>query len=106
MWFIGWDLVTLNHILDFINLMAYNFNGSNINWPQIADNPAPLYKRSWETDPTLNVDYLVKYYINNGIKPFKITLGIPFHGMAWSLLTEMKYAIITRLIGGRLFLIH
>ena len=77
---------TLNQTLDFINLVAYDFTAWFV-FPSTVDNQAPLYKRSWEKDPTLNVDYVVKYYISNGITPFKITLGIPFHGNVWRLNT-------------------
>ena len=68
--------------MDFINIMFYEMHGT---WDSWADNSAPLYKRSWETNPTINIDYIVKYYISKGLAPSKIVMGIPIYGSSWSL---------------------
>jgi len=83
--FIGYDLPSLNLTLDFINLMNYDMHGS---WESSADNIAPLYQRPWDvTMQNTNdvIDYIVKFYINNGFAASKINLGIPAYGNAWTL---------------------
>lgn len=77
----------MNQALDFINLMSYDMHGT---WEAMADHHAPLYKRSWETSTTNNIDYVVKYYISKGFPASKINLGIPVYGQAWTLSTSTK----------------
>ncbi len=50
-----------------------------------ADHHAPLYKRSWDADPTNNIDSVVSNYISKGFPASKINLGIPLYGNAWTL---------------------
>lgn len=62
-------------------MMTYDYHGS---WETRADNPAPLYKRSWDTT-NLWVDFTVSYWISKGATPSKLVLGIPLYGHAWTL---------------------
>ena len=48
----GLDVPVLNQYLDAIHIMSYDFHGTWDN-PKIADNHAPLYARSWDTNPPL-----------------------------------------------------
>jgi len=68
--------------MDFINIMFYEMHGT---WDPWADNFAPLYKRSWETTSTINIDYMVKYYISKGLAPSKVVMGLPIYGSQWTL---------------------
>ena len=62
---------------------AYDMHGP---WEPQTDNHAPLYKRSWDTDITNNVDYIVKYWISKGLQPSQINMGIPLYGKSWTLI--------------------
>ena len=55
-------------------------------WEPQTDNHAPLYNRSWDTDITNNVDYIVKYWISKGLQPSQINMGIPLYGKSWTLI--------------------
>ena len=51
----GLDIPKLNQYLDAIHIMSYDFHGTWDN-PKKADNHAPLYSRSWDTNPPLTAN--------------------------------------------------
>lgn len=53
-------------------------------WESQTDHHAPLYKRPDETIEN-NADSAVNYWIENGLSPEKINLGIPLYGQTWTL---------------------
>ena len=53
--------------------------------PSKSDHHAPLYKRSWDTDPTLSCNGSVSYWISQGASPSKLIMGIPLYGQSWTL---------------------
>ena len=57
--------------------------------PTKADHHAPLYKRSWDTDPTLNCNGSVNYWISQGASPSKLNMGIPLYGKSWTLTSSV-----------------
>lgn len=71
----------MDRYLDFWNLMAYDFAGS---WDQHAGHMANLYtsKRAARCTP-FDTDQAVKHYINKGVHPSKIVLGMPLYGRAF-----------------------
>ena len=73
-----------NH-LDWINVMAYDYYGA---WDLSATNHnAQLY---WnpdspiETDEVLNVENTMQLYLDSGISPHQLVLGVPFYGRGYS----------------------
>ena len=54
--------------------MAYDLYGTWSN-PKKAENHAPLYRRSWDTQP-LNANDVVELLLNLGASKDKIILGI------------------------------
>lgn len=71
----------MDHYLDFWNLMAYDFAGS---WDQHAGHMANLYtsKRDARCTP-FDTDHAVRHYIDQGVHPSKIVLGMPLYGRAF-----------------------
>ena len=51
----GLDVPKLNQYLDAIHIMSYDLHGT---WdsPKRADNHAPLYARSWDSQPPLTAN--------------------------------------------------
>jgi len=64
----------MDRVLDFWNLMAYDFSGS---WDTVSNHHANLYG-----DP-LSASQAVEWYISNGVPRSKIVLGIPLYGRSF-----------------------
>jgi chitinase len=67
--------------LDWINLMTYDLHGT---WDKLTNFNAPLYQDANDPgDSSLNVDAVVQDYLDAGIPPDKLVMGVPFYGHAW-----------------------
>ncbi|MCF8245445.1 MAG: glycoside hydrolase family 18 protein [Saprospiraceae bacterium] len=74
---IEWGEVT--HLLDFINMMTYDFYGRDFS---VTNHNAPLYppaKGINGFDLHSTIHHLMEYY---GVPPEKICIGVPFYGRA------------------------
>ena len=86
----AYEISEIVKYLDFINLMSYDLHGS---WENFVGHNAPLYKRADEVDEQaeLNVDYAVRYWIENGAPPGMLVLGLATYGRAFKLTNASKY---------------
>ncbi|XP_041374189.1 chitinase-like protein 3, partial [Gigantopelta aegis] len=80
----GYEVEKVASIVDFINLMAYDFHGP---WNQITGLNAPLYPREgdWRFTPDLNVVSAVKTWTDRGAPREKIVLGFAGYGSSYTL---------------------
>ncbi len=82
-----YSLIQLSEIhpyLDFINLLSYDFNGG---WNHYADHAAPLFTSPTDpiaADKANNVNSVVSAYLEAGVPPHKLNLGIPFYAHGWT----------------------
>ncbi|QGG57744.1 glycosyl hydrolase family 18 protein [Paenibacillus sp. B01] len=80
------DLAGIASIVDWINIMTYDFNGS---WNKTSGHNAPLYydtaaATSGLTDPqNFNIDKAVTTYLAKGVPASKLVLGMAFYGRGW-----------------------
>ncbi len=78
------ELDIAHQYLDWINLMTYDFHGSwDVNGP--TNFHSNLYVAS--EDPyssPFSVDSTVQGYLDAGVPPEKIVVGVPFYGRGWS----------------------
>jgi chitinase len=80
------ELDKLTPIIDYINLMTYDFHGS---WEHSTGFHTNIY--STPEDPTsLSADYGVKRYLQAGVPPEKIILGTAFYGRGWNGVTAVN----------------
>ncbi|KAI8647976.1 Chitinase [Fusarium keratoplasticum] len=71
-------LADLAQILDYINLMAYDYAGS---WSTHTGHNANLYANDEEPDATpFNTDDAVRAYLDAGVPAEKLVLGMPIYG--------------------------
>ena len=77
---IEWKAIT--PLLDYVNLMAYDFHGS---WEKVTGHHAPLFPAASEIGDVrqLNANAAVEALIVSGLPAAKIVLGIPFYGRGW-----------------------
>jgi len=85
----GFDLPSLMQYVDFINVMTYDYSVSSTNdtnesartapnEPLYAPDNAEQYNiASW------NVNYTLNGYIERGVKPEQMLVGIAFYGHTW-----------------------
>ncbi|XP_036355303.1 chitinase-3-like protein 1, partial [Octopus sinensis] len=80
--------------LDYINLMTYDFYGQ---FSTTVGHHSGLYGIS-DTD-TLNIDYVVRYWAENGAPKSKMIIGSPIYGQGFKTATKNP-KIGDRIVGG------
>ncbi|XP_045490770.1 mucin-5AC isoform X2 [Pieris rapae] len=82
----GFDIRTLNKYLDWMNLLTYDYHSA---FEPAVNHHAPLYPleepNEYSVDNELNIDYTIKFYLENGASPDKLVLGIPTYGRSYTL---------------------
>jgi GH18 family chitinase len=81
------SLKEMSDVLDWFNLMGYDFNEMQ---PKRTSHNSGLF--AWSVTPRLNADAskyansdaAVQWYLNHGVPPEKIVLGVPFYGQVWA----------------------
>jgi len=81
------SLKEMSDVLDWFNLMGYDFNEMQpkrtshhsglFAWPMTSELDADASKYA-------NSDAAVQWYLNHGVPPEKIVLGVPFYGQVWA----------------------
>ncbi len=69
----------LASIVDFVNLMTYDFYGS---WTPVTGHHANLRRSRYQPD-NQSVERAVNLFLRAGFPPKKIILGVPFFGRGW-----------------------
>ena len=76
----AYEINKISQHLDFINLMAYDFNGGST---QTGHN-SPLYN-SGLPNPDFNTDFAVKLWLNGGAPKHKLIMGLATYGRSYTL---------------------
>jgi chitinase len=83
----GYDVGKLANILDMLNVMTYDYNGS---WSPRSGHNAPLFAAT-PADSLLNIDATFKLFAEDlHVPASKINLGIPFYGHSFAQCTALN----------------
>ena len=76
-----YEFKELAQVADWFNLMAYDFHGA---WSQTTNFNAPLYRVTGDAYPLNNIDAATLAYLDAGVSPDQLVLGVPFYGHGWA----------------------
>lgn len=85
-WSGSWDLQKLSDICDYLIIMGYNYYWSS---SSTAGPVAPL------AGETYSVSKSITTYLNAGVPPEKLMLGVPWYGYDWPVSSAVKKAATT-----------
>ncbi|XP_018326596.1 endochitinase-like [Agrilus planipennis] len=89
----AYDVPALSKVVDLINFMTYDIHGS---WDGVAGINAPLYDPAGST----SVEAFVNSWLDAGVDPKKLIVGIPFYGKSYTLANASNNAIGAPITGG------
>lgn len=81
----AYDVPAMNQHLDLINLMTYDLHGA---WESQTGCNAPLYATAADTNLAgypLSVSWAVDYWLQLGVSPSKLTVGLGMYGRGFKL---------------------
>ncbi|UJR30603.1 hypothetical protein I4U23_018128 [Adineta vaga] len=80
----AYEIGKIAKILDFINIMTYDFHGA---WQNYTGVNAPLYRRydELDRDGSLNQDFGITIWLENGAPAHKLVLGVPLFARSFLL---------------------
>ncbi|XP_038308822.1 oviduct-specific glycoprotein isoform X2 [Canis lupus familiaris] len=90
---IAYDVHLLGKLLDFINVLSYDFHGS---WEKFTGHNSPLF--SLPGDPSSSA-YAMNYWRKLGAPPEKLLMGFPTYGRTYHLLKASKNGLQAQAVG-------
>jgi chitinase len=77
------QLAAVAQQLDFFNLQGYDFHGT---WETSTNHASPLLddKQDPAFDENFYIEYTVRSYLEGGVPPEKLVLGIPTYARGWT----------------------
>lgn len=90
----GFDIPAMAGIVDWFNLMTYNYHGST--WDSTTGFNAPLYADPNDPSPqkaTSNIDWTVNAYLSGGVPAGQLTLGLPLYGRSWEAVADVNHGL-------------
>jgi chitinase len=73
------EIDRITPLLDFINVMTYDYHSGSSS----TGFNSPLYAAKGDPTPAFNIDSTMRRFLNAGVPPDKLVLGIPFYARAY-----------------------
>ncbi|XP_001355717.2 chitinase-3-like protein 1 [Drosophila pseudoobscura] len=92
--FYAYDTREINLYADYVNLMAYDFHFYRKDTPFTGLN-APLYAHATDMSimATFNINYTVHWWLQNGLEPHRLVVGLPTYGHSFTLVSPLNHRI-------------
>lgn len=86
------ELHKVADVLDFLNVEAYDYHGS---WESATNFEAALFDSKQDPSRSSNfyIEYTVEAYLDAGVPPQKIVLGVPFYGYGWTQVPDQDHGL-------------
>jgi chitinase len=85
------ELDRIHPYLDWINVMAYDYHGT---WEPTGPTNFPAALFTSPEDPAadlgLSADASIRAYLQAGVPPAKLNLGVPFYGRGWTGVADVE----------------
>lgn len=92
----GYDVPTIAGLVDYISVMSYDFHGA---FDAHTGHNAPLYAREDDDDLTFNVAFGMNFWLDNGVPPEKLIMGLPLYGRSFELADASKHGVMESIVG-------
>ncbi|KAK4016542.1 Chitotriosidase-1 [Daphnia magna] len=95
---VSYNIPALAEVVDFVNFMAYDIHGA---WENTVDHHSPFYRRDFEQgmEGAVIVTEAVDYWLDHGMPPEKLILGLPSYGRSYRLADPSQTALLSAAIG-------
>jgi chitinase len=92
-----YELPALSNVVDFVNLMAYDYRGS---WSTRTGHHAPLFHNPADTAAEVpSVQHSIECYMNGGMPSHQLVLGIPLYGRGFSNVPKSHHGLFQPFTG-------
>jgi chitinase len=86
------EIARIEPLLDFINVMTYDYHEG----PGITNFNSPLYAANGDPTPDLNVDVTMRAFLDAGVPPSKLLVGVPFYSHAYGNVPNVNGGLFQR----------
>jgi chitinase len=77
----GYELDELMPDFDFVTVQGYDYHGT---WESTTNHQSNLVVDARDPQPVISTELVVQAYLDRGVDPGKIVLGVPFYGQGWT----------------------
>ncbi|WP_159943084.1 MULTISPECIES: glycosyl hydrolase family 18 protein [unclassified Nocardiopsis] len=77
----GYELDDLMPNFDFVTVQGYDYHGT---WESVTNHQSNLVVDARDPEPVISAETVLRAYLDRGVDPAKIVLGVPFYGQGWT----------------------
>ncbi|OOC52723.1 MULTISPECIES: glycosyl hydrolase family 18 protein [Nocardiopsis] len=77
----GYELDELMPDFDFVTVQGYDYHGT---WESTTNHQSNLVVDARDPQPVISAELVVQAYLDRGVDPDKLVLGVPFYGQGWT----------------------